>query len=173
MNHPDLDPAYDLSVFSYFLDFFLVPMAVVGLLALTHVSVLAILTGIVLWTLAEYWIHRSVFHGNTRYEEMHELHHRHPKDMIGVSSWLTFAGFSAIGLLLGSGCVVGFMLGYLFYCGIHVRFHHHGRGAKLSPYVAYMNEHHTGHHRGGKGNFGVSTPGWDWAFGTLNKGNKS
>lgn len=49
---------------------------------------------------------------------------------------------------------------------IHVRFHHHDADARLSRYVAFMNRHHAGHHRGGRGNFGVSSPIWDFVFGT-------
>jgi dihydroceramide fatty acyl 2-hydroxylase len=76
--------------------------------------------GVIAWSLAEYWIHRLVFHGPTSFEPMHQMHHALPKDMIGVASWGTL--FTA-----------GVMLGYLFYCAIHVRFHHHGAGAQNSP----------------------------------------
>jgi dihydroceramide fatty acyl 2-hydroxylase len=179
--HEGLSPAFDLSRWSYFLDFALVPAAASGLLFLAWwrglgagVITAAIIVGAIGWSLAEYWIHRSVFHGRTPFEPMHQMHHRLPKDMIGLASWATFAAFGGIwlvaevfaGLAIGSAFTAGVMAGYLLYCGIHVRFHHHGDDAKLSRYIAFMNKHHVGHHRGGKGNFGVSSPIWDFVFGT-------
>jgi dihydroceramide fatty acyl 2-hydroxylase len=179
--HAGLSPAFDLAPWSYFLDFALVPIAAGVLIWLASRGDigaagigLAALMGFVAWTLAEYWIHRSVFHGATSFEPMHQMHHALPKDMIGLASWATFVGFSGIWLtaetfaggVIGSSFTAGVMVGYLFYCAIHVRFHHHGPAARLSRYVAFMNRHHVAHHRGGKGNFGVSSPIWDFVFGT-------
>ncbi|MCP1852774.1 MULTISPECIES: sterol desaturase family protein [unclassified Bradyrhizobium] len=133
--------------------------------------------GAAAWTLAEYWIHRAIFHGNNRFAPMHDMHHRLPRDMIGISSLGTFMAFSGVWLLAwaaagedsASAFVAGVMIGYLAYCAIHVRFHHHGPKARLSRYVAFMNEHHSGHHRGGKGNFGVTTIVWDVVFRTYRR----
>lgn len=180
-HHHGLSPAFDLAPWSYFLDFGLVPVAALALLVIAWRAALgvaagsiAVALGIVVWSLAEYWIHRLVFHGPTVMEPMHQLHHRLPKDLIGVASWGTFAGFAVIwaliaivaGPAIGAAVTVGVMLGYLFYCCIHVRFHHHPAGTNLSTYVAFMNAHHIAHHRGARGNFGVSTPLWDLVFGT-------
>jgi dihydroceramide fatty acyl 2-hydroxylase len=178
--HDGLSPAFDLAPWSYFLDFILIPIATTVLISLAERSLgwvgmfSSVGAGVVAWTLAEYWIHRLVFHGKTSFEPMHQMHHALPKDMIGVASWGTFLAFSGIWLVaetflggaIGSAFTAGVMIGYLFYCAIHVRFHHRGPGAKLSRYVAFMNAHHVGHHRGGKGNFGVSTHCWDVVFGT-------
>ncbi len=179
--HEGLSPAFDLAPWSYFLDLVLVPIAAIALLWLAWRGVAgvaalvpAIAAGAVAWSLAEYWIHRLLFHGDTSFEPMHQMHHALPKDMIGLASWATFIGFAGIWLIaetfaggaLGSAFTAGFMLGYLFYCAIHIRFHHHGADARLSAYVAFMNAHHVAHHRGGKGNFGVSSPVWDFVFGT-------
>jgi dihydroceramide fatty acyl 2-hydroxylase len=179
--HPLLSRAFDLKPWSYFLDLVLAPIAASVLLWLAARGDLggfalaaAVLAGVLFWTLAEYWIHRLVFHGAMVFEPMHQMHHALPKDMIGIASWGTFLAFAGIWLIaetfaggaLGSAFTAGALLGYLFYCAIHVRFHHHGPGAKLSRYVAFMNAHHASHHRGGKGNFGVSSPLWDFVFGT-------
>lgn len=171
--HDGLSPAFDLSRWAYFLDFVLVPLAVAGLVAtspdaLTARGLAIAAAGIVAWTLVEYWVHRLVFHGATPFEPMHQMHHRLPKDMIGVASWGTFAGFAVVWLLTGPAFTTGFMLGYLAYCVIHVRMHH-GDRSRFSRYVAFMFEHHAGHHRGGKGNFGVSVPVWDFVFNTYRK----
>ncbi len=168
MKRPRLDglsPAFDLTPLSYFLDFMLVPIAVACLMMRFEFDPLQLVLGVLGWTLAEYWIHRIVFHGSTPFEPMHEMHHVLPKELIGIASWITFAAFAAIWWLLGSSFCAGFMLGYLGYCVIHVRMHH-GNRRRFSRYVGYMFEHHAGHHRGGAGNFGVSSPVWDFVFRT-------
>lgn len=178
--HDGLDRAFDLSSWAYFMDFALVPVAGAALLfwawrvGLGWFGMAASgVAGVIVWTLAEYWIHRSVFHGATRFEPMHDMHHQLPKDMIGVASWGTFIGFAGVWLIaetftgaaIGSAFAAGFMLGYLFYCTIHVSMHHHA-ASEFGRYGAFMLALHHGHHRGGTGNFGVSTPIWDMAFGT-------
>jgi hypothetical protein len=56
----------------------------------------AVDAGAVFWSLAEYWIHRLVFHGETPLEPMHQMHHALPKDVIGAASWMTFSSFSGV-----------------------------------------------------------------------------
>lgn len=162
--HAGLPRAFDLSAWSYFLDFALAPLAISGLLYLDAAPTMFML-GILAWTLAEYWIHRLVFHGPTRFEPMHQAHHALPKDMIGIASWGTFVGFGAVWILFEASFTAGFVFGYLAYCTIHVRMHH-GNRSRFSRYVNFMFEHHSGHHRGGQGNFGVSSPVWDFVFRT-------
>lgn len=180
MRHARLPRIFDLSKFGYFMDFALVPIAS-GALAWFSMwrgldapwFAAGIGLGMVAWSLAEYWIHRAIFHGKVGLDEMHEMHHALPKDMIGVASWGTFTGFAGVWLVaqtfagsaLGSAITAGFLAGYLFYCTIHVAMHHGGaRGFGL--YGALMLRLHQAHHRGGKGNFGVSSPIWDFVFGT-------
>lgn len=179
--HAGLPRAFDLGVAGYFLDFALVPIAIVCLMAISGSSddlsdraiFIATLAGILAWSLAEYWIHRVVFHGPTSFEPMHQMHHALPKDMIGLASWATFVGFSGIWLIaqvfagtaIGSAITAGFMFGYLFYCTIHISMHHRGAFG-FGRYGAMMLRLHAGHHRGGKGNFGVSSPIWDFVFRT-------
>jgi dihydroceramide fatty acyl 2-hydroxylase len=162
--HPGLSRAFDLTSWAYFMDFALVPPAAlslclwamhrdIGLLML----VVSIAGGALTWSLAEYWIHRLVFHGATPFEPMHEMHHQLPKDMIGLASWETFIGFAGIwlvaevftGAAIGSAFAAGFMAGYLAYCVIHIRMDH-GDRASFSRYTAFMFQHHAGHHRGGQ-----------------------
>ncbi|EJN15679.1 sterol desaturase [Bradyrhizobium sp. YR681] len=178
--HAGLPRAFDLSRLGYFADFVLVPPAALLLLAGAlwrglpwPVLLAALAAGMFAWTLAEYWIHRSVFHGANRFAAMHDLHHALPKDMIGVASWGSLASFALIccglavvvGWDLASVLTAGLMLGYLFYCVIHVCMHHNGaRG--FGRYGALMLRLHRGHHRGGRGNYGVSSPLWDIVFRT-------
>jgi dihydroceramide fatty acyl 2-hydroxylase len=169
-----LQKEFDLSKFEYYLDFILVPVAIIGLLCIAS-NVFLFMVGFVLWTLIEYWIHRSIFHGPTRYEPMHQMHHRLPKDMIGINSIGTFSGFLFIGVffwfLVGIATfalIAGLMAGYVFYCVIHLVMHH-GNRTNFNPYTEFMFRHHAGHHRGGQGNFGVTSPIWDVVFGSFRK----
>ncbi len=181
--HEQLPRAFDLNAWSYGMDFVLVPVAVAALLwhaARGHGAatiLVALMIGAGVWSLAEYWIHRLVFHGPTPLRPMHDMHHRLPKDWIGAASWTTFAGFGLVWLIaslctadggLASAFLGGFMGGYLIYCGLHVRMHH-GRVDRFGRYVTFMYQHHVGHHRGGRGNFGVSSPIWDVVFNTYRK----
>lgn len=175
--HAGLWRAFDLSRWAYFLDFALVPLALVALVpdAIDKDgavrAMLEIAIGLIVWTFAEYWIHRLVFHGLTPFEPMHQMHHALPKAMIGVASWGTLSAFALIWLVCGPAFTAGLMAGYLAYCAIHVRMHHHPRGARLSRYITFMNAHHAGHHRGGRGNFGVTSPIWDLVFATFRPSN--
>lgn len=178
--HAGLPRAFDLTRLGYFLDFALVPLAVAALIMLgyrwglgTGATAAGIVAGLLAWSLAEYWIHRAVFHSRIGFQSMHEMHHALPKDLIGIASWATFAGFALVWLssagLVGAGAgsvmTAGFLLGYLIYCSVHVAIHH--RAARgLGRYGALMLALHQGHHRGGRGNFGVSSPLWDIVFGT-------
>lgn len=172
---PGLHRAFDLSTWAYFLDFFLVPAAsgVLALWSSLHLTWGVVgscaVAGLVVWTLLEYWVHREVFHHRlSPFEPMHQMHHRLPRDMIGIASWGTFTGFAGLwalasvwGAPAGAALTAGVMLGYLGYCLIHVRMHH---GGPSWGYVAFMMRHHVAHHRGGRGNFGVTSPVWDVVF---------
>lgn len=178
--HDGLPRAFDLSRWSYCLDFLLMPPAIVGLLCISvrlDLSAPRLFglfgAGLLAWSLAEYWIHRSILHGGSLLGAMHDLHHRLPKDFIGVASWGTFAGFAMAwlacagltGAAAASSLCAGAMTLYLGYCTIHVSIHHHaGRG--FGRYGALMLRLRQGHHRGARGNFGVSSPLWDIVFRT-------
>jgi sterol desaturase/sphingolipid hydroxylase (fatty acid hydroxylase superfamily) len=178
MTRHALPRAFDLARWSYCLDFVLMPPAVAMLtwlalqLDLGRGTVAgALLAGAGVWTFAEYWIHRALFHGPLT--AMHDQHHRRPRAFIGVASWGTAPAFAAVwlgcvtaaGVALACAMIAGLMLGYLGYCTIHLSMHHFaGRG--FGRYGAMMRRLHQGHHRGGLGNFGVSSPLWDIVFRT-------
>jgi sterol desaturase/sphingolipid hydroxylase (fatty acid hydroxylase superfamily) len=140
-------------------------------------ALVCLTSGFVGWTLAEYWIHRGLFHALTAFERMHTVHHLNPKGWVGIASWGTFGTFAAIWLAaaalidvaIASTFTAGVILGYLTYCIVHVRYHH-GDRTKFNRYIAFMWRHHAAHHRGGKGNFGVTSPLWDFVFGSYRQG---
>jgi len=174
-----LPRAFNLSAAGYFLDFVLMPPAAGALFAFAidatggSIALAWCVAGVMLWQAFEYAIHRVLFHAFAPLARMHDIHHANPKGFVGVASWLTFVGFGAtfgvIAVLAGvpaaAACVAGILLGYLFYCAIHIRMHH-GDRARLWRYTRFMRELHAAHHRGGDGNFGVSSPLFDLIFRT-------
>jgi sterol desaturase/sphingolipid hydroxylase (fatty acid hydroxylase superfamily) len=146
--------------------------------------VLLVLGGLALWTLAEYWLHRKVFHwepdnkwGRRMHFVIHGVHHEHPNDKLrlvmppGASIPLA-ALFGAAFLLIagtptGFPLFAGFLLGYLMYDYTHYYLHHYVPKSEFGKRLreAHM-RHHFQDHRFG---FGVSSPLWDAVFGTLPK----
>ncbi|XP_022905799.1 uncharacterized protein [Onthophagus taurus] len=148
---------------------------------------LSVFFGIVLWTLAEYSLHRWVFHivpsGKSKmmiivHFTIHGLHHKVPFD----SRRLVFPPFPA-GLIaavlyyLYSSILPqnlfeiiggGTLLGYVGYDMIHFYIHHGNPNVGSYLYVMkrYHNQHHFSEHESG---FGISSQSWDVVFGTLIK----
>ena len=140
------------------------------------------LLGVLLWTLAEYILHRKVFHwrndsplGRRFHFLIHGVHHEYPSDKdrlvmpLGASvplSFLFYGLFHAVlGLRLGEPFFAGFVLGYLAYDGTHYAIHHFPQATRLGKWIKrhHMLHHHTDH----DGGFGVSSPLWDLVFRTM------
>jgi sterol desaturase/sphingolipid hydroxylase (fatty acid hydroxylase superfamily) len=145
-------------------------------------TVLVFALGIAVWTLAEYLLHRFLFHikpGKFQYS-IHGVHHEYPKDKerlmmpplpgIIISSvfyglwWLITGPFYAPALM------GGFLTGYLFYTFIHYLVHAH---KPVKPFTFFW-AHHLKHHNPQFENkaYGVSSPIWDWVFGTMPESHK-
>jgi len=140
-----------------------------------------VLAGWLFWTLAEYWIHRLVFHfepeegvGARMHWIIHGVHHDHPNDPLrlvmppSVSLPLAAAFYGLFVLVLGTPManvfMSGFLLGYLVYDMTHYHVHHHRprfRAGKLLREL-HMRHHFQDDTRG----FGISAPFWDYVFGT-------
>lgn len=149
----------------------------------------AFLLGLFLWTLAEYTLHRFLFHYNAKSERakrifflFHGVHHAQPQDKtrlvmplpVSIPLALMFYGlfhlFFAV-LLKASEWVnpltAGFMVGYLIYDLTHYATHHF---PMRSGWAKYLKRHHMAHHyKDPNTRFGVSSPLWDWVFGTMGK----
>jgi sterol desaturase/sphingolipid hydroxylase (fatty acid hydroxylase superfamily) len=132
------------------------------------------------WTLFEYLAHRYLFHfvnENAWVKKIHYfihgIHHQFPRDsdrlimpsLPGlVIIWVLFNLFK---LILGHNSylfLAGFLNGWAFYVTIHYMIHAY----KPIPGLKSLWAHHAKHHydRGDKA-FGVSSPFWDYVFGTL------
>ena len=140
--------------------------------------------GVLGFTLLEYLLHRFAFHwdpGNdpkarVRLFLMHGLHHEFPNDRlrlvapplmswpIGVVlftvDWLLLPHTQAF-ILFGGTCA-----GYLFYDWTHY-YTHHFRNPKTRVGKLLRRAHAVHHFKLFNLNMGISSPLWDWAFGTF------
>ena len=141
-----------------------------------------VLPGLIVWTLMEYLVHRFAFHfpakssfGKRLVYLYHGVHHEVPDDkgrlvmpplgavIIMAILWVLF------GLLIPPPWLepffAFFIVGYIIYDYIHYATHHlrirHGL-------LKSVTRHHLEHHyKSDKSKFGISSPFWDWVFGTL------
>ncbi len=140
--------------------------------------------GVMAWTLAEYWLHRLVFHfqgASAMSKRLHFLahgvHHQWPHDKYrlvmppGVSVPL-YWGFLCISLAAlgnaGWAFHAGFVSGYAYYDLTHWWIHH---GKPRTAYGRRLRRHHFLHHfKQSNARFGVSNLVWDKVFGTTGEG---
>lgn len=137
------------------------------------------------WTLAEYLLHRYLFHWVSEHPFvkrfhfiMHGSHHLYPKDterllmppvpgliMASVLFCIFYVIFSLIGYpVLTWAFFPGFFLGYLLYSFLH-RATHVMRPPKR---FQLLWRHHLLHHyKYPNKAYGVSSPLWDYVFGTM------
>lgn len=146
------------------------------------VSLGLVVGGMLLWSFTEYTLHRFVFHYvkpsfNVRrfYFVLHGVHHDFPTDgsrlvmPLGVSIPMGVTVNLLLRLVLPAAWVdpafVGFGIGYLAYDGIHYATHHF---RMTSPLGRWLKRYHMVHHHTGENaRWGVSSPLWDWVFGTM------
>ncbi len=136
--------------------------------------------GFLLWTLAEYLLHRYLFHWISEnkiikkfHYAMHGYHHSVPHDhnrlfMPPVPVTLfVLAFFGLFYLAFGSYAwfiLPGFEIGYLTYALCHYMVHVQPN----SKWVKHLSHHHILHHyKFPNKAFGVSTRVWDHIFGTM------
>lgn len=141
-----------------------------------------VVAGALLWSLTEYLLHRFVFHAigprawqRRFYFVAHGVHHDFPADKdrlvmpLGVSIPLGLAFWAIFRALLGPVVVtpmfVGFGAGYLAYDGIHYAVHHFRLTSRLGRWLKRWHMVH--HHTGEEARWGVTSPLWDWVFGTM------
>jgi sterol desaturase/sphingolipid hydroxylase (fatty acid hydroxylase superfamily) len=147
---------------------------------------LCLVIGLGIWTLAEYTLHRFVFHFRPRtpWQErvsflIHGVHHAQPRSktrlvmppVVSIPLALLFYAlfYLVVGMLLGMGHWVaplfsGFVFGYLIYDMFHYAMHHF---PMRKGFLRYQRRYHMYHHtQTPNRRFGVSSPLWDIVFGT-------
>jgi sterol desaturase/sphingolipid hydroxylase (fatty acid hydroxylase superfamily) len=143
--------------------------------------------GSFLWSFAEYTLHRFLFHHRpttSRQERIfflfHGVHHAQPQDKtrlvmpfpVSIPMALIVAGlfYLLLGVLLKipqwvAPMTAGFLVGYLVYDLTHYATHHF---PMRRGYAKYIKRYHMAHHyKTPYARFGVSSPVWDWVFGTM------
>lgn len=140
--------------------------------------------GLFFWTLTEYLLHRFLFHyeptsaiGKRIHFLTHGVHHDYPNDskrlvmppVVSVPlALLFFFLFLAIfGENYLAPAFAGFIFGYILYDEIHYATHH----APMKGGLALMLKHHhiLHHFQNPNRRYGVSSPLWDYVFGTMDR----
>lgn len=137
--------------------------------------------GFVSFTWVEYMTHRYVFHMST-YTKMreklqytiHGVHHEFPKDKerlamppllsITVATLLLLMFRLVLGDLVFS-FLPGFLVGYAFYLSVHYMVHVYQPPKNMFKWL-WIN-HSVHHYKHGEYVFGVSSPFWDYIYGTM------
>jgi dihydroceramide fatty acyl 2-hydroxylase len=143
-------------------------------------ALLGVIAGYTLWTVAEYWLHRTVFHlpvigpKTARVAFLiHGVHHESPRDQTrlvmpaGASLGLCVLTYGIFRLIMGQlmwAPFGGFVLGYVIYDEAHWYFH---VGRPTSRLGRWLRRQHLLHHfKDSRTRFGVSCPWLDYVFGT-------
>jgi|SRR5215470_1680334 len=137
--------------------------------------------GLIAWSFAEYVLHRFVFHLTSTSPcarrlqfVMHGIHHHDPDDstrwlmppvpaMAGAAALFALARIS-LGPALVQPFFAGFVIGYLIYDYTHFAVHHAGVRTRLGRYL--RRQHLLHHFATPYARWGVTSPLWDWIFGT-------
>jgi sterol desaturase/sphingolipid hydroxylase (fatty acid hydroxylase superfamily) len=137
--------------------------------------------GMFTWSLAEYLLHRFIFHYNAKSKFgkkihfiFHGVHHDYPSDSKrlvmppSVSIPLAVIFYFIFILIFGQELMMpffaGFILGYLFYDITHYAIHHFNMHSKF--WLAIKNHHMLHHYQDEFKGYGVSSPFWDVIFRT-------
>lgn len=173
--HPLMPFLFWLPILGYFL------FAAVKSTLSVPAALLAIVGGVLFWSLTEYLLHRYVFHkvspsfaGRRFYFVLHGVHHDFPLDTsrlvmpLGVSIPMGVVVYWLLRFPLGPVLIdpvfAGFGIGYLAYDGIHYATHHFRMNGLVGGFLKRYHMVH--HHTGENARWGVSSPLWDLVFRT-------
>lgn len=151
----------------------------------TSLSILATIglfvVGFLAFTLVEYIIHRYLFHMTTvtKFREkvqyaVHGVHHEYPKDkdrlamppLLSITISTILLLFFRV--LMGDfvfAFLPGFLVGYAYYLGVHYIVHAFPPPKNI--FKALWINHGIHHYKDGEIIFGVSSPLWDYIFGSM------
>ena len=138
------------------------------------------LIGVFIWTLLEYMIHRYGFHheaktriGRQFHFIVHGVHHDYPNDAKRlvmppvISIPLAIVFYALFALIFGRTAPAvwaGLAAGYVCYDSIHYAIHHFPMKGGIWN---RLKQHHLRHHyHDDHSGYGVSSPLWDYIFGT-------
>lgn len=150
-------------------------------------GLVAFLLGLFFWTLAEYLLHRFVFHFPPKTPRMeritflfHGVHHAQPQcktrlvmpppvsiplaGLFYAFFWLVFGSIAGVPGWVHP-IMAGFMVGYLIYDLTHYATHHFPMRNKVTKFLKRYHMQH--HYKTPDARYGVSSPLWDIVFGTM------
>lgn len=143
------------------------------------------LMGFLSWSLAEYLLHRFLYHKieDATFDSgiqylFHGIHHEYPNDGTRlVLPWIpsliiATIFFSAFYLVMGSYAFLfapGFMMGYCAYMTVHYTVHKVAPPKRFNFWWKFHNIHHFQQHDRA---FGVTSPLWDIVFRTMPENNR-
>ncbi len=177
----------DWKQFTPFYFYTSVTLCLAGAAAMTEVRspisiLLLLLCGFLSWGLVEYALHRSLFHHHPRSESsrrfiyaLHLSHHEYPQAVdrlfVGLRMSVPIAACYCLLLwaMLGNWHPVvylfaGLIAGYFSYEWLHYQAHH---GRPRRRLFKYLKKYHLLHHHRTPGlRFGVTSPFFDYLFGT-------
>jgi sterol desaturase/sphingolipid hydroxylase (fatty acid hydroxylase superfamily) len=144
-------------------------------------GIVSFISGILLWSLIEYVIHRWAFHyhpksgiGKHVHFLVHGIHHDYPRDAtrlvmpllvsIPLAVFFYFLFKSIFGVYYFN-IFSGFIFGYVSYDSIHYATHHFDMKGKFGKFLKtyHLRHHYADEHTA----YGVSNPLWDYVFGTV------
>ncbi|HUZ16975.1 MAG TPA: sterol desaturase family protein [Spirochaetia bacterium] len=148
-----------------------------------------LVVGWIVWTFAEYTMHRFIFHFHPKTEKLkhffftvHGVHHAQPlcktrlvmPPAMSIPLAVVFYCFFYLlfDVILGRNALfypvfTGFLTGYIIYDLLHYSLHH---SRAKSGYFAMCRHQHMQHHGTCPSmRFGVTSPVWDYVFGTMPK----
>ena len=144
---------------------------------------LLVVAGFLSWGLVEYVLHRFIFHYEAQSERartllyaMHLAHHDDPRSQERLFASLTMSVPIAAGYCLLVWALVGnwhamvyvfigLVAGYFSYEALHYQAHH---GAPRWRLFKYLKKYHLlHHHQTPELRFGVTSPAFDYLFGTF------
>ena len=145
------------------------------------ISIVLFLVGWLAFTWVEYMVHRHVFHLKPYTElrakiqyTMHGVHHEFPKDKdrLAMPPLLSIT-ISTILLLIFKvimgdfvfAFLPGFLVGYASYLSVHYMVHAYAPPKNF--FKALWVNHSVHHYKDGEIVFGVSSPLWDYIYGTM------
>ena len=168
-------------------------MPIVGVLlylaySVNQLSVWAIIglffLGVFLWTFIEYTLHRFAFHyqpktgwGKRLHFIFHGVHHDYPSDAtrlvmtptvsLPLSAFIYGLYWLFFGFEYANGMFAGTAFGYVCYDTLHYATHHF----KLNKGIGkWLRQYHLRHHfQDDSTKYGVTSPLWDYVFGTAGK----
>ncbi|MEZ0612209.1 sterol desaturase family protein [Fibrella sp. WM1] len=139
--------------------------------------------GLFVFTIFEYVLHRYLYHlepttprrAKIQYT-FHGVHHEYPKDKTrlamppALAIFVAGAFFALFFVLIGEAAYAffpGFLVGYSGYLAVH--FIVHAYAPPKNFFKQLWINHSVHHYKNPESNYGVSTPIWDYVFGSFQK----